>query len=128
MPDPDDLDGDPLDPLDQPGALERTAGILGVPTETLARLAAELAAMPDPMADLVAQLGPDPLLAELAALPAPEVPTAAELAAWDDADAELVRQVIDADAALLRELASVLDPEDLPDVLGLDPDDGGQPC
>jgi hypothetical protein len=64
------------------------------------RLVAELAAMPDPLA------------AELAALP-PSWPTPADLAAWEAADAELA-----------RELAADLDRGDLPDVLGPDLDNG----
>jgi hypothetical protein len=105
MPDPDDGDV-----LDQPGALQRAAEILGLPVEDLAamvdadrRLAAELATMPDPLA------------AELTALPAPDWPTVEDVDSWAAAD-----------AAPARELAS--DPEDLPDALGPDPDDGGRPC
>jgi hypothetical protein len=79
------------------------------------RLAANLAAAPDPLADLLAQFGPDPLAAELAVLPA--WPTVEDLAAWEAADAELA-----------QELAAGLDPVNLPDVLGPDPDDGGQSC
>jgi hypothetical protein len=117
MPDPDDGDI-----LDQPGALERAAEVLGLPVEDLAgmveadrRLAAELAELPNPVLDELRALGPDPLAAELAALPAPDWPTVEDVDRWA-AD----------DAALARELATDPDPEDLPDAP--DPDDGGRPC
>jgi hypothetical protein len=115
--DPDDRDEDVLD---QPGALERAAAILGLPAELLAaqvdadrQWSAELAAMPDPMAELLAGLGPDPLLAELPELPElPTAPSREELAAWEAADAELVWA-----------LSGVLDPPELAEVLGLNPPD-----
>jgi hypothetical protein len=110
MPDPNDGDT-----LDQPGALERAAEVLGLPVEELAgmvetdrQLAAELAALPNPVLDELRALGPDPLAAELAALPAPDWPTVEDVDRWA-AD----------DAALAWDLADAPDP---------DPDDGGRPC
>jgi hypothetical protein len=107
---PDHNDGDTLD---QPGVLERAAEVLGLPVEDLAamveadrRLAAELAALPNPVLDELRALGPDPLAAELAALPAPNWPTVEDVDRWT-ADG----------AALARELAA-----------GPDLDDGGRPC
>jgi hypothetical protein len=118
MPGPDD------DNLDQPDALQRAAEVLGLPVEDLARmieadrrLAAELAELPNPVLDELRALGPDPLAAELAALPAPGWPTIDDVDRWA-AD----------DAALARKLATDPDPEDLPDAPDPDPDDGGRPC
>jgi hypothetical protein len=119
MPNPDDGDI-----LDQPDALERAAEVLGLPVEDLVgmveadrRLAAELAELPNPVLDELRALGPDPLAAELAALPAPDWPTVEDVDRWA-AD----------DTALAWDLAAGPDPKDLPDAPDPDPDDGGRPC
>lgn len=102
------VDPDDLDPLDQPGALEHAAELLGVPVEVLAaQRDADLA-----LAAEVAVLN----RAELAALP-PAGPTAAELAEWADQDAALVRELAAAvgfDAAELAELLDLDPPDDDP--------------
>jgi hypothetical protein len=115
MPDPDDGDI-----LDQPDALERAAEVLGLPVEDLAGMVEadrRLAELPNPVLDELRALGPDPLAAELAALPAPDWPTVEDVDRWA-AD----------DTALVRDLAAGPDPEDLPDAPDPDPDDGGRPC
>jgi hypothetical protein len=108
----DDDGGGPL----EGAGLAWAAEVLGLPVEDVAamvedqrRLAAELLALPDPTADLLAQLGPDPLAVELAALPG--WPSREDLAAWEAADAELA-----------RELAAALDQDELAEVLALDDD------